>query len=197
MALRQALSHGLREREPPPRAMQRQLHPVHLTARREVDVIAVAAAAQIPRPRARPIRIVLVADRPTDDPADADHLRFRLEYLRHRANHIATPPWAEQVPAKCGLKLYTPSEHSALAPKGPATGLAATPAPEKAITSTTAVAAMEPNTRVRRWVARITARCGRPLNNATSSCSATHRGRWMRGTARISAISSARRGSPR
>lgn len=60
-------------------------HPGHelrfdllLGAQGGADIVAVATPDQIPCPRAQPVRIILVADRPPDDPADAHHLRFRV-----------------------------------------------------------------------------------------------------------------------
>jgi hypothetical protein len=33
-------------------------------------------------------------------------------------NQLATPPWYEQVPRRCSLKLYEPSRQRAVAPSG-------------------------------------------------------------------------------
>lgn len=41
-----------------------------------------------------------------------------MTHIHLVVNHVATPPWAEQVPRVWWLRLYAPSEHSAVAPKG-------------------------------------------------------------------------------
>ena len=49
-------------------------------------------------------------------------------------SHFATPPWYEQVPARCFEMLYVPSRQSAVAPGGAAAAAAGTASARNATT---------------------------------------------------------------